>query len=250
MRNPALDTPASGSARASAASFGFYVALATAALTLFTFVIAFLTPPLSGPNCVAETCYEYPYTDIASRFPRDYWWMYPAIVLALVYVALMVCIHQYADEGRKLFSQIGLSFAIIAAGTLVVTYFVQVSVIPPSLDAGETEGIALLTQFNPHGLFIALEEIAYLMMAASFLFVAPVFWGENRAERALRWLFILGFALAIVALVGMTMAYGSEREYRLEIAVISIDWIVLIAAGLLLSSVFRRAIHTPRGGPP
>lgn len=240
MQHQTFGAPAAP-ARRTAASFGYYVAILTAALTLFTFVIAFLTPPLSGPNCIADTCYEYPFADIASRFPRDYWWMYPAMLLALLYLALMACIHHYADEGRKLFSRIGLAFAVIAAGILVVTYFVQVSVIPPSLENGETDGIALLTQFNPHGLFIALEEIAYLMMAASFLLVAPVFWGANRVERALRWLFVLSFVLALVALVGMTIAYGIEREYRFEIAVISIDWIVLIVAGILLAAVFWRA---------
>lgn len=228
-------------ARKTAASFGFYVAILTAALTAVTFVIAFLTPPLSGPSCVADTCYEYPFADIASRFPRDYYWMYPAMVMALVYLALMACIHHYADEGRKPFSQIGLVFAVIAAGILVVNYFVQVSVIPPSLENGETDGIALLTQFNPHGLFIALEEVGYLLMGASFLFVAPVFTGDTRIEQALRWVLALGFVLAIVALVGMTIAYGIEREYRFEIAVISIDFIVLIVAGILLSVVFRRA---------
>jgi hypothetical protein len=32
----------------------------------------------------------------------------------------------------------------------------------PSLLAGETEGIAMLSQFNPHGLFIILEEPGFI----------------------------------------------------------------------------------------
>jgi hypothetical protein len=27
---------------------------------------------------------------------------------------------------------------------------------------GETDGLSILTQYNPHGIFIALEEIGYL----------------------------------------------------------------------------------------
>ncbi len=33
---------------------------------------------------------------------------------------------------------------------------------------GEKEGISLLTQFNPHGIFIALKEVGYLLMSLSF----------------------------------------------------------------------------------
>lgn len=32
---------------------------------------------------------------------------------------------------------------------------------------GETEGITLLTQYNAHGIFIALEELGYLLMSLS-----------------------------------------------------------------------------------
>jgi hypothetical protein len=55
-----------------------------AVLTIGTFAIAIATPPLAGPLC-AGGCFTYPYSDIASRFPRDYYWMYPAMLLNLVY---------------------------------------------------------------------------------------------------------------------------------------------------------------------
>lgn len=78
-------------------------------------------------------------------------------------------------QDKKIYGYIGLSFSIISATILLIDYFVQISVIQPSLLQGETEGIAILTQYNPHGIFIALEEIGYLMMSLSFLCVAPVF---------------------------------------------------------------------------
>lgn len=219
--------------------FYSYTAIVTMVLTVVTFGIAILTPPLSGPSC-RENCFEYPYADIAARFPRDYWWMYFAIVLTLVYVVLMACIHDWAAPDRKLFTQVGLSFAVIAAAALVSDYFVQVTVIPPSLDRGELDGIALLTQFNAHGVFIALEELGYLVMSLSLFFAAFAFTGQNRAERALRWLWIGGFVIALVALVGVTVIYGTDREYRFEIAIIALDWLALIVGGGLLSRVFAR----------
>lgn len=222
---------------------GFYASILTAALTAVTFAIAFLTPPISGSSCTKD-CIDYPYLDIVARVPRDYLWMVPAMVLTFVYFVLMVCIHHYASEDKKVFSQIGLSVALAAAAILIVDYFVQVSVIQPSLENGETDGIALLTQYNPHGLFIALEDIGYLLMAVSFLFAAPVFSGRGGVERAIRWIFITAFLLALLALIVITALYGTGRGYRFEVAVISIDWLVLIVGGALLSIVFRRALRT------
>jgi hypothetical protein len=150
------------------AKVGFYAALLTALLTVGTFVIAFLTPPLSGPFC-AGGCFTYPYLDIASRFPKDYYCMYPAMVLNLVYYILMVAIHYFAPADKKILSHIGVSLALLSMATFNIDYSLQVSVIQPSLVLSETDGIALLSQFNAHGVFILLEEIAFIMMSPVYV---------------------------------------------------------------------------------
>jgi hypothetical protein len=222
--------------------FGYRTSLLTTALAILTLGISVATPPLSGPFCTSG-CVEYPYTDIAGRFPRDYLWMYPAMVLTLVYVVFMVCIHHQASRERKLFSQLGVVFSIMSAGTLVVDYFVQVSVIQPSVLRGETEGLALLTQYNPHGVFIVLEEAGYLFMSISYLFTAFTYSGKDKLEKALRLTFLLGFVLVALALVLIALAYGLLREYRFEVASITIGWLVLIITGILQSRIFKRAGH-------
>ncbi|NOY36301.1 MAG: hypothetical protein GXO83_01850 [Chlorobi bacterium] len=221
--------------------FGFYTAMLTTVVTVITFGIAIFTPPLTGPFCKGS-CIEYPFTEMISRFPRDYLWMYPAILLTIIFVALMVCIHNWASVEKKIFSQTGLSFAVISATILIIDYFLQISVIQPALLNGETDGIAILTQANPHGIFIALEEIGYLMMSVAFLFIALVFSKTNRLERAIRRIFIISFVLTIGSLIIITVLYGIHREYIFECAVITINWIVLIVTGILLSRVFKRAI--------
>jgi hypothetical protein len=225
----------------SIAKVGFYSAILTALLTVFSFVIAYLTPPLSGPFC-ASGCFTYPYSDIASRFPRDYYWVYPAMVLNVVYYILMVAIHYFAPLEKKIFSHIGMSFAFLSMATFVIDYFLQVSVIQPSLVLGETDGIALLSQFNAHGVFIVLEEIAFIMMSMSMLFMIPIFVGQTKAEKALRWIFIGDFILTAVSFALFTVFYGIFREYRFEVAAFAINWLALIASGILLSIVFRRAM--------
>ena len=224
-----------------ASKVGFYAAILTTLLTVVTFVIAFNTPPLSGPGCTAA-CFNYPYADIASRFPRDYYWMYPAILLSLVYYVLMVSIHYFAPAERKIFSQIGMSFALISTATLVTDYFIQLSVIQPGVVLGETDGIAMLSQFNPHGVFIVLEEIGFLMMSISMLCMAPAIVGNTKVEKAIRWLFIACFALNAISMGLYTMLYGIHREYLFELTTISINWLTLFTTGVLLTIVFRRKL--------
>ena len=223
------------------AKVGFYAALLTVLLTVGTFVIAFLTPPLSGPFC-ARGCFTYPYTDIASRFPRDYYWMYPAMVLNLVYYILMVAIHYFAPAHKKIFSHIGVSLALLSMTTFNIDYFIQVSVIQPSLVLGETDGIALLSQFNAHGVFIVLEEIAFIMMSLSMLFMAPVFAGQTKTEKAVRWIFVGNFLLTAVSFALFIVSYGIFREYRFEVAAFSINWLALVVSGILLGVIFRKAM--------
>lgn len=226
---------------------GFYSAIVTSVMTVITFVAALTAIPISGANCT-KGCIKYPYLEIESRFPRDYWWMFLAIGVMVAFVVLMVSIHRYTPAERKIYSQIGLIFGVMAAAILIVDYFVQVAVIQASIENGETEGIPLLTQYNPHGIFIALEELGYLMMSLAFLCFAPVFAGANRVERAIRWLFIGNFGIVMVALVLMVMAYGVDRQDRFEVVAISVNWLVLIIGGGLLSRVFRRAMVQQESG--
>ncbi len=220
---------------------GFYSAILTTVIAVVTFGFAITAMPISGANCL-QGCIAYPYLDTLSQFPKDYLWMFSAIALILVYVTLMASIHSYATWQTKIFSQVGLSFAIVTAVILLSDYFIQFSVVPISLTNGETEGIALLTQYNPHGIFVVLEELGYLMMSLSFLFVAPVFANRGRLESAVRWVFTVGFILVIVSLVMISINYGLDRKDRFEVASLSIDWFVLIINGVLLSVVFRKQL--------
>jgi uncharacterized protein with PQ loop repeat len=116
---------------------------------------------------------------------------------------------------------------------------------------GETDGIALISQFNPHGVFIALEEVGFFMMSLSMLCMAPVFAGPTKTEKAVRWLFIACFALNTLSFLLYAIFYGVLREYRFEVTTISINWLTLIVAGILLSVVFRRALQgrpSPKAG--
>ena len=217
---------------------GFYIAMLTSVITLVTFTIAFLTPPLSGPFCRGE-CFEYPYTDIAERFPRDYYWMYLSMIVSLLYLFLMIVIHYHARPDKKIYSHTGLGIALISAAIMIPLYFTQVTVIQPSLMKKEFEGLALWSQFNPHGMFIALEEISYWLMNISFFVVIPVFNDNRKFSGAIRLTYLIGFILAAVAFALISLQYGIMREYIFEVAIISIVWFQLIISSALLTFRFR-----------
>lgn len=232
---------------AAQSQFGFWSSLAMGILTLGTLVIGVATPPLSGPFCRAD-CFQYPYLDVAGRFPRDYFWMFPAIVSTLLYVAFTIGLHSRSTPRQRPLAQFGLVLAAMAGLTLIGDYFVQLAVVQPSLIAREPDGISMLTQFNPHGLFIALEELGYLLMSLSLACMALASPRTSRLERAVRWTFLGGFAATTLLSVWIVTQFGHAREYRFEVAIISINWLLLIAGGLMMAFVFRRDLGAARAG--
>jgi hypothetical protein len=221
------------------ARFEFWVAAFTAIVTLLTLIMAVAAPPKAGPFCV-EGCVEYPYNDVAACIPRDFLWMYPALLVAPLFMVLTSVIQEQALPNLRRFSRLAVAFATMAATLLTADYFIQLRVIQPAILQSEFEGLAPLTQYNPHGVFIALEEAGYLAMAVAFLFSGLSFAARDRLDTALRWIFIAGFVLVVLLLGGLSAAYGLGVEYRFEVAAISVDWTVLIVGGTLLAVSARR----------
>lgn len=221
-----------------AKNFISYTALLTSIFAFVAFVIAVITSPITGPLC-RSSCIGYPYNDIISRFPNDYYWMFFVIIFMIFYLILFACLQYVAKGDKKLFANIATIFATMATVIIISCYFVQISVIQPSLINGETAGIALMTQYNPHGVFIALEEIGYIIMGISFLFAALTFSKSNRLESAIRWVFMLGFALTMVIFILIASVMGLHREYIFEVIAIMITWVTLVINGALLAIFLR-----------
>jgi hypothetical protein len=217
---------------------GYYISILTAILTTGTFAIAIFTPPLSGPLC-SNLCIQYPFLDIASRFPRDYYWMYPAITLSISYLILLSCIYHTSPSDKKLYGLIALVLGTTGSALLITDYFIQISVIQPSVLNVEKDGLALFSQYNPHGIFIALEEIGYLLMSFASLFIAFVYSGR-KLFAAIRWTNLIAFFATLLGLVLISSQYGILREYRFEIAAITFNWLGLIITSILLAVHFKK----------
>ena len=85
------------------------------------------------------------------------------------------------------------------------------------------------------------------MMSLSMICMAPVFAGQTKAEKAIRWIFAGDFILTAFSFALFTVLYGMFREYRFEVAAFAINWLALLASGILLSVIFRKAVkEVPR----
>lgn len=217
---------------------GFWSALLTALLAGVHFVSGVLTPARSGPFAKPADIIPYPYTIASQYIPLDYYWLIPGLLLAPIFVVFIASIHAYAPEEKRVFGQIGLSFAVIYAAVIMANYFIQWTVVVPSLQKGETANLSLFTQYNPHGVFIVLEALGYLMMSTAMVFVAPLFT-QGRLQRTLRWLFVCGFVLAAILFV--TLLLLGYDIVAFEVSILTVNWIVLMASGALLSILFRRS---------
>lgn len=228
------------------ARLGLWASLCTAVITVVSFAVAIFTPPRSGPFCTGP-CVVYPYTDTAAFFPRDYLWMFPALLMTPLFAIVCTCAECLSGADRKPLSRAAMAFATISAALITLDYFVQIEVMQPSLLKGETSGLALFSQYNPHGIFIALEDLGYLMMSAAFLFLGFSLGGSSRLERALRWLLMISGATGFATFAGMSFLFGNSMETRFELAIIAINWTVLPVAAVMLILLFRRTLRAATG---
>ena len=219
--------------------FGYYLSFLLSILTIVTFGFAMTAIPPAGPYC-PDNCMNYPFPDILLYYPRDYLWMYLAIFQLFTFIVFIVTNHFIADASKKLFTFLSISFTLISSTVLLIAYFTQFSVVPISIMKGETEGIALITQYNDHGLFIAMEELGYITMSVALFFLAFAFSKNTRIERSMRIILIIQLALNVIAFVFYSMKYGIHRSYLFEVAAITINWVVLIVVGILAGLHFKK----------
>jgi hypothetical protein len=227
---------------------GLYASLSLVLLTILTWAFGMIAVPPAGPYCPGD-CMDYPFTEILAYYPRDYYWMYIAVFQIFAYLLFIVSNHFITPSEKKIFSFISFTFSLIAATVLLMAYFVQFTVVPISIMKGETEGIALITQYNGHGIFIAMEDLGYSAMSISFFFLAFAFSANGHLEKAIRLILMIGFFLTIIAFIYYSFKFGIDRSYRFEVAAITINWLVIISTGILVSIFIKRKLQMLKQGP-
>jgi hypothetical protein len=204
-------------------------------------------PPRSGANCTGgpDSCLAYPYADAADYVPNDFLWMIPAFLLGPLLVVLLTSLLDDVPAPRQPLARICLMLATASAILLMVDYYIQFTTVQASLIRGETGGgLSLLSQYNPHGVFIALEDLGYATMLTALAVAAPALPRATRPERVLRRLLAVAGTLGALLLPVLLAILGRDLDYTYEVLAIAITWTTLPTAGVLAAIIFR-----PAGAP-
>ena len=210
------------------------LSLLLALFTMLTFGFAITAVPISGPFCL-ERCINYPYLDIAGQFPKDFYWMMNALFLNLFYIYWAVKAYRIVSWQFPDTALFGIILAASGSVILLMDYVVQLSVVPISAIKGEMDGVAVISQYNDHGLFIALEELGITLQVISFACLNPFYSLECKAITKKVIHFSLPVMMVIVSIVGflwMSALHGLDRSYRYEVLVISVLWLGWLLGGI------------------
>ncbi len=171
---------------------------------------------------------------VASFQPIQMLSLIPSLFLAPTFIVLMVSIHYYAAPDKKIWSHLGIAFALIYATMASVNYILQLTAVRLSILNKETDGLAMFVMGNPHSLFWVLAS-CYIFMNLAMLFTAPVFEG-GKWEHWIRWLFYANGATVITSIIGT--AVDTKAVYLL---VSLVPWCVVFSPAMALVAIlFRR----------
>ncbi len=217
------------SVQSKAITLGFWSAMLTAIfVTLFviaTFV--FLPPDWQGIQSYAQSFNSLQLVSVI-----------PPVVFAVTIIVLMVSLHYYVAEDQKIFSMLGIAFAIIYATIIWSNAYLQLFVVRLNILQGQLESLAILAMPNLHSVFFALEAIGYGFLSAAVLSVSPVFT-RGRLANWIRRLFI---AIGIVGIYGVVIAPFDQPI--LILAGLGF-WNLLVPISMVLVCIFFKNANQP-----
>ena len=122
-------------------------------------------------------------------YPKPPWHLitltFPSFWLALSFVVLMTTIHHHAPEEKKIWSHVALVFAIMYATLNATVYYLQMTLVVPSILNGQAGAVASF-ELTSGTFTYGADVFGYSLMELSMLFAAPVFVG-GRLEQSIRW---------------------------------------------------------------
>lgn len=124
----------------------------------------------------------------------------PSLLLGPSFLVLMISLHAWTPEHRRVWSHAGVGFATAYAVLTGMIYFVQLTVVGPRLARGDIEGMEMFV-FVPFDSFLyAVDILGYTFMSVATLLAAFALNG-GRAERlARRFMIANGLLIPFLAL--------------------------------------------------
>jgi hypothetical protein len=123
----------------------------------------------------------------------------PSIFLAPSFLVLMIAIHNYVPEERRIWSNIGMAFAIIYTTIVSIVYFTVLSVVLPNMLHGTVDKIYVLN-WLPNSFLQNVDGIGYGFMSLATLFSAFAFARIGIELWARR--FMIAHGIIIIGVIG------------------------------------------------
>ncbi|MCP4362744.1 MAG: hypothetical protein GY796_32465 [Chloroflexi bacterium] len=178
------------------------------------FVIVLATPPLFfWTNLAAYITRVQEQGSFGADFAR-----LSMLLFAPAFVILLNAVHETAAANHKIWTRNSLSMGIIFATLISLHYFVQLTAVRLSIQAGQIEGLEQVVQANPLSALSAINMLGItLFLGLSTLFLAPVF-GDGRLQKIIRYALIINglcclvggvsYILQINVLLFLTINFG------------------------------------------
>jgi hypothetical protein len=171
-----------------------------------------------------------------------------SFLLAPAFVTMMASLHHYAASEKKIWGQLGLSFAVIYAVMCSLTYYIQLTFIQnnhlPIADEAAEPFV-----FLPGTPIFAQDMLGYVFFCLATLAAGPVFTG-GKLEAWIRRLFMLNgllFAVPTMILPAITMpvnAAGTGLGNQIG-DYANMVWSSYIAVSTALVAILFKRVGTP-----
>ena len=167
-----------------------------------------------------------------------------SLLLAPSFVVMMVSVHYAAPDEKKIWSHIGIAFAVLYAALISIVYVTWLFVVEPHVLRGQANQVTLLI-FAPGSFVQMVDGLGYTFMGIATLFAAPVF-ARKRLENWIRWLCLLNGPGALMVFLAYIF-YGLLGLSLLYSGLVGIWWeFIFPPLAILLAVYFRRAGNTAR----
>jgi len=125
----------------------------------------------------------------------------PSLFLGISFVILMGSVHRQTPTERKIWSQTGLTFAIMYGTLICMNYFVQLTLVAPALYGGNVPEHVRPFLFHVFNSFIySVDLLGYSFMSLSTLFAAFAFTGLGVEKTVRRFLIANGVIVPFIVL--------------------------------------------------
>jgi hypothetical protein len=149
-----------------------------------------------------------------------------------------VCVNEAVPSEKKVWSGLGVAFAVVYVPLVSIAYIVELFVVEPRVMSGAGAEVALLTLTRGDSVLNAVDGLGYVFQCLATLLAAQAFGGD-RLQRWVRWLFV---ANGIVA-VPIFLTYFVDRSFIYGAALWSFT---ILGSAVLLAIFFHRSAPRSR----